>query len=119
MKRNRTEWSKKYYSNNKEKLKEKMRKYYSKNKKLFIDYNKKRYNMGKKILHNLKINGCSICGYNKNINILEFHHINPKDKKFGINMKSIKCFSTNSMINELNKCILLCPNCHGEVTNDK
>ena len=27
---------------------------------------------------------CNVCGYNKNVNALEFHHINPKTKSFGI-----------------------------------
>jgi len=37
-----------------------------------------------KILHNLKINGCAICGYNECDDALAFHHVNPEDKKFSL-----------------------------------
>ena len=29
-------------------------------------------------------NQCNLCGYNKVISALEFHHINPKEKSYGI-----------------------------------
>ena len=65
-----------------------------------------------KILNELKINGCSICGYNKTLGALDFHHVNPKDKKFYINSQ---CIFRTDFINELQKCILLCKNCHYEI----
>ena len=65
-----------------------------------------------KILHALKINGCAICGYNKCDKALDFHHVNPKYKKYQIIAHHI---SKPDFINELNKCILLCKNCHSEI----
>jgi len=66
------------------------------------------------ILHALKINGCAKCGYNKCDANLDFHHTNPKDKKFPLSMDSMR--RKNELIAvELNKCILLCCRCHGEV----
>lgn len=55
---------------------------------------------------------CWQCGYNKCIEALEFHHRNPtnKDKDF-IRCKS---WSWERMKNELDKCELLCANCHRE-----
>lgn len=57
---------------------------------------------------------CEICGYNKCFRSLQFHHINPKDKLFGIG--SSGCTRSWAKVkNELDKCILVCSNCHGEI----
>lgn len=63
-------------------------------------------------LRKLKINGCAICGYNRCIAALDFHHVNPQDKKFQITKQRIY---KKNFIDELNKCILLCANCHREI----
>lgn len=55
---------------------------------------------------------CEICGYNKCIEALEFHHINPKEKDFSIS-GGTKSF--NSLKSELDKCVLVCANCHREI----
>ena len=59
--------------------------------------------------------GCSLCGYNKNIAALEFHHIDPSNKKYGISSKN--CHNWEEDANEVRKCILLCANCHREIEN--
>lgn len=63
---------------------------------------------------NYKGGKCSICGYSKCYSALEFHHLNPSEKDFTIaqnssykNMKILK--------KELDKCILVCANCHREI----
>lgn len=56
---------------------------------------------------------CSICGYNKCNEALEFHHIDPSAKSFTI--ASNMCLSWNQIQTELDKCVLLCANCHREV----
>jgi len=66
------------------------------------------------IMRRLKINGCAICGYNKCDNALAFHHTNPKDKKFALNKPCLNT-SAQKVFDELNKCILLCMNCHEEI----
>lgn len=56
---------------------------------------------------------CIRCGYNKCYGALDFHHKNPKEKD--INFKKIKCRKNFEEIKqELDKCILLCANCHRE-----
>ena len=57
---------------------------------------------------------CEICGYDKNITALEFHHLDPSQKDFTI--ASTKC-GWNEMQKELDKCILVCANCHREIHN--
>lgn len=55
---------------------------------------------------------CSICGYCKNINALDFHHLDPTKKD--ISIADLRKVNTEDMHKELNKCILLCSNCHRE-----
>ncbi len=55
---------------------------------------------------------CIICGYDKCVSALSFHHIDPKTKDFGISGKTI---SWERVQAELSKCVLLCHNCHAEV----
>ena len=57
---------------------------------------------------------CSICGYNKCLKALEFHHVDSTGKDFGISEKGYTR-SWNQVRSELDKCILLCANCHREV----
>lgn len=57
---------------------------------------------------------CSLCGYNKCIKALEFHHLDPNEKDFGFSVKGVTR-SFEKIKPELDKCILLCANCHREV----
>ena len=57
---------------------------------------------------------CSICGYNKCIAALEFHHTNPEHKEFGFSELGIPRSWERQKI-ELDKCILICSNCHKEL----
>ncbi len=60
---------------------------------------------------------CSICGYNKCLGSMDFHHIDPKTKEFSISPGMYRYFYKNWELlkQELDKCILLCANCHGEI----
>ena len=58
---------------------------------------------------------CSICGYNKCSRALEFHHINPDEKDNTIS--NLYNYSWEKIKKELDKCILLCANCHRELHN--
>lgn len=56
---------------------------------------------------------CQNCGYSKCVGALVFHHLNPEEKDFGLshggNYKKFEDIKS-----ELDKCILLCSNCHAE-----
>ncbi len=56
---------------------------------------------------------CQICGYNRCIDALEFHHNDLSKKEFGISEKG---YTRNwkSVMEELDKCIMICANCHRE-----
>jgi len=57
---------------------------------------------------------CQICGYNRCLRSLHFHHIDPKQKDFTI-AKHMKKLNKSKIFTELDKCVLLCSNCHYEV----
>lgn len=59
---------------------------------------------------------CERCGYNKYYGALEFHHRNPSEKDFQWN--KLRLMSWDKIVKEINKCDLLCSNCHREVHND-
>ena len=58
---------------------------------------------------------CKLCGYNKSHRGLTFHHINPEGKLFDLADNIFKPWSEIQI--ELDKCILLCMNCHIELHN--
>lgn len=97
-----------------EKQRQTKQKYYNNHKKEISSYYKKKHRRILIILHQLKINGCAVCGYCACDRSLDFHHVNPKDKKFCLSSCGLKR-TDESIIEELNKCILLCRNCHGEI----
>lgn len=55
---------------------------------------------------------CVRCGYDTCRASIDFHHINPADKDFVI--ASRWTISKQRLTEEVNKCIILCKNCHGE-----
>jgi 5-methylcytosine-specific restriction endonuclease McrA len=55
---------------------------------------------------------CTICGYNKYYGALEFHHKNPEEKD--MSWVKLRLTSWNKIVKELDKCALLCANCHRE-----
>lgn len=57
---------------------------------------------------------CEICGYNKNIAALQFHHLDPSIKEFGLAQNGI-IKSWEDYWQEAQKCILVCANCHAEI----
>ncbi len=57
---------------------------------------------------------CEICDYNKCYGSLSFHHINPDEKEFAISRKGF-AESLERAKKEVDKCILVCMNCHGEI----
>lgn len=60
---------------------------------------------------------CSKCGYNKCVNALEFHHLDPNEKDFGIGTNGHTRSWKRTRI-ELDKCIMVCANCHREIHDE-
>ena len=60
---------------------------------------------------------CCDCGYKRNISALEFHHLNPEEKLFGLDLRKCSCANWESLVEEVKKCVLICANCHRERHN--
>ena len=61
---------------------------------------------------------CVICGYKKCMNSLDFHHIDELTKTQRPSYV-ITHWTWERAIKELEKCILVCSNCHGEIHEKK
>lgn len=98
------------------------------NKKYFIDRSKghranicgtcntaKRRKSNKTKLLEIKGGKCIVCGYNKHHGCLTFHHIDPSKKEFTISDSNKMTIAWEKILEEVDKCALLCHNCHGEV----
>lgn len=97
-----------------EKERERSRQYYQKTKKSRreIRINRKRefYKKYREYIDGYKLSkGCAVCGYNKCVSALDFHHNG--DKKFNIS----RTMSIEKMKIEIEGCTLLCRNCHSEL----
>ncbi len=88
------------------------RKPYYKCKKCTTEAVKKRRYVLKQMAVEYKGGKCEKCGYNKYIGALEFHHENG-EKEFGIGAKGYTR-SWEKVKEEIDKCKLLCSNCHRE-----
>jgi len=66
---------------------------------------------------NLKGGCCQICGYNKNLAALQFHHREPSKKELKLDLRHFSNNSIQKLKVEVEKCNLLCANCHLEEHN--
>ncbi len=57
---------------------------------------------------------CALCGYDRSMAGLHFHHLEPGDKSFALSRRGVTV-SLASARTEASKCVLLCSNCHAEV----
>ncbi len=81
-------------------------------------YQKQRRNKRKEDIIKVKGGGCVKCGYKKSASALVFHHRDEKTKKFNISGQNLNKHSWETLLEEANKCDLLCANCHAE-THDR
>jgi len=60
---------------------------------------------------------CQRCGYKTCFRALSFHHKDPDKKDFGLSARGLTR-SWEKIKNELDKCILVCANCHMELHSE-
>lgn len=77
------------------------------NSQVVIDFVKRRKNNLIKVFNSK----CCICGFDKWQSALEFHHVNPEEKEFGLTTNTTTKALTKQL-SEARKCILVCANCH-------
>lgn len=92
------------------------RRHYLRNKKERVALNNKRRMEIKIMLDEIKKAGCSSCP-EKDICCLDFHHLDRKTKDKSLSHAKTAMWSNERLMKEINKCILLCANCHRKIEN--
>ena len=87
---------------------------YADRKQYLIAAVQKRRKKLRKMAIEYKGNKCQICGYDHCYEAMEFHHYSKDKKYFGISEKGYTR-SWEKVKAELDKCVMLCANCHREV----
>jgi Homeodomain-like domain len=57
---------------------------------------------------------CRMCGYDRCVGALQFHHLDPQEKSFALSAQGVT-HGLDKAREEARKCVLLCANCHAEV----
>jgi hypothetical protein len=79
------------------------------------EYTKKFTTQRRNIIQAYKLNkGCAICGYNKHPAALDFDHLEQETKSFNISQDPKRKWEDT--IKEIEKCRVLCRNCHAVET---
>ena len=92
------------------------KKAYPKNKQSIYNHNKKRKARNQKWFQEYKTNlSCEICGYDRCPGAIDFHHRIPTDKKANIGRLVQNGNSLKMIQEEIDKCQILCSNCHREL----
>lgn len=71
----------------------------------------------KQLLIERKGGRCERCGYRRNEAALAFHHLEPADKSFPLDIRHCSNTSWDALLAEARKCQLHCLNCHAEIHN--
>lgn len=104
------QWAREYYARNKEKCKARHSIWVLNNKAYMLEYqrNKKRERKLEAISY---LGGvCKDCNIKHHQAVFEFHHLDPKTKDR--DPSKVLGLSWKRIVEELDKCVLLCANCH-------
>lgn len=78
------------------------------------NFMKQKYQEKRNIIDELKSQcKCAKCGDNRSY-VLDYHHINPEEKDEKISRMISNNYNLDKIEQEINKCIVLCANCHRE-----
>lgn len=83
---------------------------------------RERWKEYRKFLYELRMERggkCSICSYSKQVRILQFHHLRDKEFEVCAYRGPMSDRIAKRIREEADKCVLLCPNCHWEITIDE
>lgn len=77
-------------------------------------YMKNRYQEKKELVQELKSRDkCAKCGETRGY-VLDYHHIDPTNKSASVARLTSNKYGLEQVMNEIQKCICLCSNCHRE-----
>lgn len=107
-----SEGNRRYYSKNKDRVKEIAKKWKEDNAERHQELYKRRLTQGHERLNSLR-KPCIKCGENR-LHIIHFHHIDPSKKSFDVTVSKAMREDTDTLLQEINKCVCMCANCHQE-----
>lgn len=78
------------------------------------NFMKQKYQEKKDIIQELKSKECCAkCGESRGY-VLDYHHLDPKEKDNTVARLTSNTSNINNVLEEIKKCIVLCANCHRE-----
>lgn len=82
----------------------------SRQKKAVKEYRQRKWNKVREIKTS---RGCALCGYNLHPDALQFHHRGDKDDTISNLLAAHK--GMDKIMEEIDKCVVLCANCHAVI----
>lgn len=86
------------------------KRWYTQNKQRCVERNARNREKRKKLVDTLKT-ACAICG-ETDVACLDFHHNNKDSKNICVSTMAANAYSEKRILQEIQKCIVLCSNCH-------
>jgi hypothetical protein len=95
--------------------KEIRKKSYDKNKDYYLKKNVRLRKHNTEWYKDIKKNkSCIICGESESV-CLDFHHLDGNNKDYLVSQMRYSTYSKEKIIKEMEKCVILCSNCHRKV----
>src|SRR5574341_613506 len=104
------EYAKTYYLKHKDKVKQKSKEWWERNKTAYNLYKQANRSQKKLLMIERFSNKCNDCQQSFPPCVYDFHHFDPSQKDINIGNKM--GWSLKRLMKELDKCIMLCANCH-------
>ena len=91
------------------------KKSYESNREYYLNKNIKKKNQNRDwFLEYKKDKSCLICNESETV-CLDFHHKNENEKFTELSKMKYSTYSLNKIIEEIDKCVILCSNCHRKI----
>jgi hypothetical protein len=93
------------------------RSHYKRNKQSYLDRNTRAYQRHRELIRQMKSRPCADCGIQYPYYIMDFDHRDGEEKLFELN--SVARMTTLGIAREIQKCDVVCANCHRERTHQR
>ena len=89
--------------------------HYKRNKRSYLDRNTRAYQRHRELIRRIKARPCADCGIQYPYYVMDFDHREGEEKLFGLN--SVARMTISGILREIEKCDVVCANCHRERTH--
>jgi hypothetical protein len=93
------------------------RSHYKQNKRQYLDRNIRSYMKRRELVRQIKSRGCADCGIQYPFYVMDFDHREGETKEYELNR--IDRMTTRALLREIEKCDVVCANCHRERTHQR